>query len=79
MAKIVQVRGVPDEIHRKLRIKAAAAGMSLSGFALAQLIEIADRPTIAEVLDRAAARRRPVHLSTKDIVDAIQQERRDRP
>jgi plasmid stability protein len=78
MPKILQIRGVPDDTHQKLRTKAAAAGMSLSRYALTQLIEIADRPTLSEVLGRAAARGRPANLSTKDILDARQQGRRDR-
>ncbi len=53
---MLQVRGVPDEIHRELRRRAAAAGMSLSEFALQELARLARRPSVTDLLDRAAAR-----------------------
>lgn len=53
---MLQVRDVPDEIHDKLRRRAASAGMSLSDFALQELARVAQRPSVAELLDRAAAR-----------------------
>lgn len=56
MSKTVQIRKVPDDIHHILRSRAAAAGMSLSDYLLAEIVRLADRPTIAEVLARAAAR-----------------------
>jgi len=52
----VQVRDVPDDVHAELRRRAAAAGMSLSDFVKAELLRLARRPSVAEVLDRAARR-----------------------
>jgi antitoxin FitA len=54
--KTIQIRNVPDDVHSALRSKAAAAGVSLSDFALDELAVAAERPAIAEVLLRAGAR-----------------------
>jgi plasmid stability protein len=55
---MLQIRNVPEDVHRKLKSRAASAGMSLSEYALAELRRAAERPTRQEVLDRIAARRR---------------------
>jgi len=54
--KNVQIRNVPDEVHRTLKSRAALAGMSLSEYALAELRRAAERPTREEILARIAAR-----------------------
>jgi len=54
--KLLQIRNVPDDVHRKLKARAALAGMSLSEFALAELRRAAERPTREELLARIAAR-----------------------
>jgi plasmid stability protein len=56
LVKTIQVRNVPDDVHRTLRTRAAAAGVSLSDFALGELERVARRPPVAEVLQRAQAR-----------------------
>lgn len=48
MSKMIQVRNVPDPLHRTLKARAANAGMSLSDYLLDELREIAERPTLAE-------------------------------
>jgi plasmid stability protein len=53
---MVQIRNVPAELHRKLKARAALAGMSLSDYLLAEIRELAARPTAAEVLERIASR-----------------------
>ena len=45
MSKMIQVRNVPDALHRGLKARAAMAGMSLSDYLLAEIKEIAERPT----------------------------------
>ena len=52
----VQIKDVPDETHAVLRRRAAAAHQSLQEYLLARLVEEASRPTLDEVLDRAAGR-----------------------
>ncbi len=54
--KTIQVRNVPDDVHRVLRTRAAAAGVSLSDLALGELERVAERPPVAEVLERASRR-----------------------
>lgn len=56
MAKSVQIRDVPDDVHRVLRARAAAAGLSLSEFLRREITLVAEQPTVEEVLARAAAR-----------------------
>jgi hypothetical protein len=56
---MIQLRHVPDELHRKLKARAALAGMSLSDYLLREIQAIAERPTIAELRVRLA-RRNPV-------------------
>jgi plasmid stability protein len=52
----VQVRGVPDDVHRRLRSQAALAGQSLNEFLLARMTEIARVPTLPELAARIAER-----------------------
>ncbi len=57
MSKMVQLRNVPDALHRSLKARAALAGMSLSDYLLAEIREIAERPTLAELRDRLRTRK----------------------
>jgi antitoxin FitA len=61
MSRMVQIRNVPDELHRELRVRAAKAGMSLSEFLLREVAKIAERPSLEEVLERIR-QREPVEL-----------------
>jgi plasmid stability protein len=56
MARTIQVRDVPEEIHGTLRARAVAADMSLSAYVLRELTRVAERPPVADVFERAAAR-----------------------
>ncbi len=56
MAKLLQVRGVPDHLHRLLKARAALSGMSLSEYVLKQLVRSAERPTREELRQRLAGR-----------------------
>jgi len=53
--KTLQVRNVPDDLHRVLKARAAAAGRSLSDLVLEELRRVAERPTREEILARIAA------------------------
>jgi len=57
MSKMIQLRNVPDTLHRSLKARAALAGMSLSDYLLAEIKEIAARPTLAELRDRLHKRK----------------------
>ncbi|HLZ50084.1 MAG TPA: hypothetical protein VKP61_05005 [Candidatus Acidoferrum sp.] len=58
MSKMIQVRNVPDGVHRTLKAQAAVAGMSLSDFILAEIRNLAQRPTVAELRERLRQRSR---------------------
>ncbi len=51
MSKMIQVRNVPDELHRMLKVRAAEQGLSLSDYILRELESTAAQPTNAELLD----------------------------
>jgi plasmid stability protein len=53
---MLQVRDVPDDVHAELRRRAAVAGMSLSDFTRQELARLVRRPSLADLLDRAARR-----------------------
>ena len=52
MSKMIQLRNVPDALHRTLKARAAKAGMSLSDYLLSEIREIAEKPTLAELAER---------------------------
>ena len=56
MAKLVQIKRVPDAVHRTLKVRAAAAGMTLSDYLLGELTALAERPTMEEIVARLKAR-----------------------
>lgn len=71
MSKMIQVRNVPDGVHRTLKRRAAEAGMSLSDYLLAELEVIAAQPTVEEVVARHRVReRRQVRETAADAVRA---------
>jgi plasmid stability protein len=76
MATMVQIRNVPDALHRKLKARAAVAGMSLSDFILSELKRSLERPTRAEFLERLAERT-AVEPKTR-VADAVRAEREAR-
>jgi plasmid stability protein len=43
---MIQIRNVPDALHRRLKSRAALASMSLSDYLLAEIREVAERPTL---------------------------------
>jgi antitoxin FitA len=73
MSKMVQIRNVPDTLHRKLKARAAHAGQTLSDYLLAELERLAARPTREEMLIRLHSRKR-VSLKTPAAA-VIRQER----
>lgn len=56
MAKMIQLRNVPDALHRKLKARAALEGMSLSEYLLGEVRRAADRPSLSELRQRLAQR-----------------------
>ena len=52
MSTMIQIRNVPDGVHRAAKARAALEGVTLSDFALAALREAVNRPTVAEITAR---------------------------
>jgi len=61
MSKMIQIRNVPDGLHRALKLRAAKAGMTLSDYLLSEIERVAERPTLAEMMERLRSRE-PVEL-----------------
>jgi plasmid stability protein len=73
MSRMIQVRNVPDSLHRTLKAQAALSGMSLSDFLLAEIRQVAERPTIEELRERLRRRSR-----VESLVSAAEAVRRER-
>ena len=73
MSVMVQIRSVPDGLHRRLKARAAMAGMSLSEYLLGELRRVAETPTREELLERLRGRV-PVDLP-ESAADAVWAER----
>jgi len=58
MSKMVQIRNVPDGLHRKLKVRAASSGQTLSDYLLAELERLAARPARDEMLAKLHGRGR---------------------
>jgi hypothetical protein len=56
MPRMIQLRHVPDDLHRTLKARAALEGLSLSDYLLREVRRIAERPTLDEVRRRLAGR-----------------------
>lgn len=74
MSKMIQIRNVPDEVHRTLKVRAAAEGLSLSDYIKRDLEELAKQATLEEVFASARARG-DSDLTAEEIV-AVQRELR---
>ena len=73
MSKMIQLRNVPDKLHRKLKGRAALEGLSLSEYLLSHIRELAELPTPSEMRERLR-RRSSVKLPVAP-ADFIRQER----
>ncbi len=73
MNAMIQIRNVPEAMHRLMKSRAALAGMSLSDYLLAELRQIAERPTLEEM--RARLAQRPPSNLTESAADAVRAER----
>ena len=77
MPVMLQVRNVPESLHRKLKSRAALEGVSLSDYVLRELERVASYPTREELLARLAALP-PVDLSGIDAADLVREGREER-
>jgi plasmid stability protein len=69
---MIQIRNVPDDLHRRLKARAAMAGMSLSDYLLKEIGKVAERPTLEELRARLATRSRvDPRESAADVIRAM--------
>jgi plasmid stability protein len=74
--KVLQIRNVPDDVHRQLKARAAMEGKSLSELALGELRRSLERPTRRELVERVRAREQ---VSVREpAVEAVRAERQAR-
>jgi len=76
MSKMIQIRNVPDDLHRELKMRAAAAGMTMSDYIKKELSWASEKDSWEEIYARAKARG-SLGLSTQEIVDLIREGRGD--
>jgi hypothetical protein len=77
MSKMIQIRNVPDELHRDLKKRAALAGMSMSDYIKRELDRKSRKSTIKEIGARSRGRSAESTLTTQKIVDIIRESRGD--
>ena len=68
MPRMIQLRNVPDGLHRTLKAQAAMAGMSLSDYLLAEVRRLAERPTVEQLRERLRQRSAVTGISAADAV-----------
>jgi antitoxin FitA len=73
MSTMIQIRNVPDALHRRLKARAALSGMSLSDYLLSEIRQTADRPTVDEL--RALLQSRSASAPTPTPAKAVRAER----
>jgi plasmid stability protein len=73
---MIQVREVPESVHRTLKSRAAREGMSLSDFIKRELERVAERPTMQEWLERSRnAKPIPAKMSAARVIRELREER----
>ncbi len=73
MSKMIQLRNVPDALHRKLKARAALEGKALSDYLVEEVRKVAERPTLAEL--RARLHQRPTVKPKVPPAKAVREER----
>lgn len=76
MGTMIQIRNVPAELHRKLKLRAIVAGQSLSDYLLAEIRRSAELPSREEMLERLGSLPRyEIRESASQALDAVRRER----
>ncbi len=73
MSKMIQLRNVPDALHKTLKVRAAAEGVSMSDLAIRELRKFAERPTLEEMRKRLEAR--PIRKFRRSPTEYLREER----
>jgi antitoxin FitA len=76
MSVMIQIRNVPNELHRRLKARAALAGMTLSDYLLREIRSAAERPTLEEL--RARLEHRTTVVPSVAPAEAVRAERDSR-
>lgn len=76
MSKMIQIRNVPDDVHRVLKVRAAEEGVSLSDYVKRDLEELARQATIEQIGERAG-RRGSSPIRTESILADLRETRED--
>lgn len=76
MSKMIQIRNVPDEMHRQLKMRAAAEGMSLSDYIKKRLSYSQEKDTWEEIFARIEARG-PLGTRPGEMTEIIREQRGD--
>ena len=74
MSKMIQIRNVPDELHRTLKVRAAKAGMTLSDYLLSEIEQIAEKPSLHEWLEKVS---RDESVEVEEPPESISRKMRD--
>jgi plasmid stability protein len=69
----IQIRNVPPDLHKKLKIRAAEEGITLSEYLLREAERVASRPTLAELTERV--RRRKLTTFSTPSADLVREDR----
>ena len=77
MTGLLQIRNVPDQTRRALKARAATRGESLNAYLLDVIEREVSRPTVKDVLDRAARRAGTVNASALDALETARSEREE--
>ncbi len=76
MSKMIQVRNVPDEMHRALKTSAAAEGISLSDYIKRELGGVTAKASLEEIDARIRARG-PSKVKRETIIRILRESRGD--
>ncbi|KAA0252081.1 hypothetical protein FBQ97_21940 [Acidobacteria bacterium ACD] len=76
MSRMIQLRNVPDELHRTLKARAALEGKSLSEYLVGEIRLVAERPTPAELRRRLSGRSRV--RTSRTSAEVVREEREAR-
>ena len=68
--KMIQIRNVPDELHRSLKARAAREGRTLSDLILSDLPRLADKPSPEQVMSRIRSRSSVSGAPASDLIAA---------
>ncbi len=74
MSKMIQVRNVPDDVHRALKMRAVAEGMSLSDYIKRELADSVSQLTMEEIDARVRALG-PSKVRTQTVVEILRESR----